>query len=126
MNAVVNVPGRNAQDPPEDFDQKAPGVQRQAAFMRLLDRNLSLNRQSSERTTEQTQAYSARSSVSLNSTSAPIVDLPELPVAATPRRKTFQKLQEWEGYVVSIGANEFRARLIDLTRGSDVAEEEGA
>ena len=32
--------------------------------------------------------------------------------------------QEWEGYVVDIGASEFVARLVDLTAGSSHEEEE--
>ena len=32
--------------------------------------------------------------------------------------------QEWEGYVVDIGASEFVARLLDLTAGSSHEEEE--
>lgn len=37
---------------------------------------------------------------------------------------TFRLLQEWEGYVVEIGATEFVGRLIDLTAGSSQVEEE--
>ena len=36
----------------------------------------------------------------------------------------FHVVQEWEGYVVEIGATEFVARLIDLTAGSSQVEEE--
>ena len=32
--------------------------------------------------------------------------------------------QEWEGYVVDIGASEFVARLFDLTAGSSHEDEE--
>ena len=37
---------------------------------------------------------------------------------------TLHIVQEWEGYVVEIGATEFVARLIDLTAGSSQVEEE--
>ena len=37
---------------------------------------------------------------------------------------TLQAVQEWEGYVVDIGASEFVARLVDLTAGSSHEEEE--
>ena len=36
----------------------------------------------------------------------------------------FQVLQEWEGYVIDIGEDEFTARLLDLTAGSSHEEEE--
>lgn len=51
-----------------------------------------------------------------------IVDLPP-PIATVPT-PTLHALQEWEGYVVEIGENEFVARLIDLTADSAVEEEE--
>lgn len=37
---------------------------------------------------------------------------------------TFHALQEWEGYVVDVGAADFVARLVDLTAGSSHEEEE--
>ena len=37
---------------------------------------------------------------------------------------TLHALQEWEGYVLEIGATDFVARLIDLTAGSSQEEEE--
>ena len=40
------------------------------------------------------------------------------------RDATFQAVQEWEGYVVDMGASEFVARLLDLTAGSSHEEEE--
>ena len=40
------------------------------------------------------------------------------------RSSTFHVLQEWEGYVVQIDVDEFVARLVDLTAGSSVEEEE--
>lgn len=51
-----------------------------------------------------------------------------LPPFRPPRRvpsATFHALQEWEGYVVDVGAADFVARLVDLTAGSS-HEEEGA
>lgn len=47
----------------------------------------------------------------------PIVNKDETPIF-------FEKLQEWEGYVLSIGPEEFTARLVDLTRDKTSAEEE--
>ena len=47
---------------------------------------------------------------------APVLDLPP-----RPRRipsATLHALQEWEGYVLHIGQEEFEARLIDLTAGA--------
>lgn len=40
------------------------------------------------------------------------------------RHSTFHVLQEWEGYVVQLDVNELVARLVDLTAGSSVEEEE--
>ena len=40
------------------------------------------------------------------------------------RSSTFHALQEWEGYVVQIDVDAFVARLVDLTAGSSVEEEE--
>ena len=37
---------------------------------------------------------------------------------------TLDVLQEWEGYVVDVGATDFVARLIDLTAGSERETEE--
>ena len=36
----------------------------------------------------------------------------------------FQVLQEWEGYIIEIGEDDFTARLLDLTAGSSHEEEE--
>ena len=44
--------------------------------------------------------------------------LPQVPSA------TFHALQEWEGYVLEIGEEEFEARLIDLTAGATYEGEE--
>ena len=37
---------------------------------------------------------------------------------------TLHPLQEWEGYVIHIGETDFTARLLDLTAGASVEEEE--
>lgn len=39
---------------------------------------------------------------------------------------TLHALQEWEGYVLDVGATDFTVRLIDLTAGSAYEEEEAA
>ena len=46
------------------------------------------------------------------------------PVPPFPRRPTLHALQEWEGYVVDIGEEEFVARLVDLTAGREHESEE--
>ena len=46
---------------------------------------------------------------------------------ATPSREaaaTFHASQEWQGYVVEIGATSFIARLVDVTAGSTYEQEE--
>lgn len=51
------------------------------------------------------------------------VSLPPLPPHHPPP-VTLHALQEWEGYVVEIGEEEFVARLIDITAGASYEEEE--
>ncbi len=46
----------------------------------------------------------------------PAVDFPPL-AKSEPRMSTLYALQEWEGYVVQIEADEFVARLVNLTAG---------
>jgi hypothetical protein len=51
----------------------------------------------------------------------------ELPRLGSPPKElhiSFHPLQEWEGYVVAVHQDTFTARLTDLTRGADMAEEE--
>ena len=54
---------------------------------------------------------------------ANIVNLPPPHPRRTPAA-TLHALQEWEGYVLAIGATDFTARLVDLTAGSTHEEEE--
>lgn len=56
------------------------------------------------------------------STLAQVMDFPQL-VHAEPSA-TFHPLQEWEGYVVTIGDKDFTARLVDLTAGRSLEDEE--
>lgn len=51
------------------------------------------------------------------------IDFPPSPAPGTPPT-TFHALQEWEGYVVDIGETDFVARVVDLTAGSEQADEE--
>ena len=51
------------------------------------------------------------------------VSLPPLP-SHHPPPVTLHALQEWEGYVVEIGEEEFVARPIDITAGASYEEEE--
>ncbi len=46
------------------------------------------------------------------------------PVVSLPGTVTLLALQEWEGYVVEIGEDEFVARLVDLTAGCTHESEE--
>ena len=51
----------------------------------------------------------------------------DLNLPAKPRQvpsATFHALQEWEGYVLAVGREEFEARLIDLTAGATYEGEE--
>ena len=58
-----------------------------------------------------------------NAESPPLVRFPP-PPTPVPQRATFHALQEWEGYVVDIGKDEFTARLVDLTAGHAHESEE--
>lgn len=53
---------------------------------------------------------------------APVLALPSRP-SYTPS-ETLHALQEWEGYVLRIGQEEFEARLIDMTAGETYEGEE--
>ena len=64
-------------------------------------------------------------SAGINPDVSSIIDLPSLDqVPQTTPRVTFHALQEWEGYVIEIGEDDFTARLLDLTAGSSHEEEE--
>ena len=52
-----------------------------------------------------------------------ILDLPQ-PSARWSPSATLHALQEWEGYVVEIGEDEFVARLVDLTAGMSYETDE--
>lgn len=41
-----------------------------------------------------------------------------------PQLVSFESIQEWEGYVIEINDQFFRARLVDITRGKDIEDEE--
>ncbi len=54
-----------------------------------------------------------------------IIDLPDpTKVSRTVPQASFHPLQEWEGYVIEMGRDDFTARLLDLTAGSSQEEEE--
>ncbi len=52
-----------------------------------------------------------------------VLDFPH-PPAYRSSSPTLHALQEWEGYVVEIGEDEFVANLLDLTAGARYADEE--
>ena len=53
------------------------------------------------------------------------IDFPDLAqVSRTLPQVSFHLLQEWEGYVIEIGEDDFTVRLLDLTAGSSHEEEE--
>ena len=54
-----------------------------------------------------------------------IINFPDLAQdSQTWHKVTFQALQEWEGYVIEIGEDDFTVLLLDLTAGSSHEEEE--
>ena len=54
-----------------------------------------------------------------------IIDLSDLArISRNMPQVSFHLLQEWEGYVIEIGEDEFTVRLLDLTAGSLHEEEE--
>lgn len=56
----------------------------------------------------------------------PIPRFPLFPPIVPPSRPlpSFHALQEWEGYVTDIGAENFHARLVDITAGASIDGEE--
>ena len=55
---------------------------------------------------------------------AQLIELPQYAGPITEQRISFHPLQEWEGYVIAVNGETFTARLTDLTKGAQVAEEE--
>lgn len=53
-----------------------------------------------------------------------VVTLPQTEHTRRPPLTTLVALQEWEGYITRIGAEDFTARLIDLTADASYEEEE--
>ena len=54
-----------------------------------------------------------------------VIDFPDLAtVSRTVSRTSFHLLQEWEGYVILKGTEDFTVRLLDLTKSSTYEEEE--
>lgn len=51
-----------------------------------------------------------------------VLDLPVPPADYVPV-SSFRALQEWEGYVIEIGTDDFVARLLDITADSSSEEE---
>lgn len=74
---------------------------------------------------EESSNYDRSKSPRVSSDFGSIIELPELKkVSNAPPLVTFHALQEWEGYVLEKRADEFTARLLDLTAGSSHEEEE--
>lgn len=53
-----------------------------------------------------------------------ILPLPQFNKVPSLLLTPFELLQEWEGYVQTVGSSEFTASLIDLTQKRDIEEEE--
>ena len=88
--------------------------------------------------TGRSREYGARSSAANDGSSPTVRDLGDSGNLARVRtveaifprrvnrvwRSSFQKLQEWEGYVVDVSNASFTARLIDITNRSPIENEE--
>ena len=73
----------------------------------------------------ETTLEAPRTSAGINSDVSRIIDLPDLTrVSWNMPQVSFHVLQEWEGYVIEIGEDDFTVRLLDLTAGSSHEEEE--
>ncbi len=73
----------------------------------------------------ETTLEAPRTSAGSNSDVSRIIDLPDLTrVSWNMPQVSFHVLQEWEGYVIKIGKDDFTVRLLDLTAGSSHEEEE--
>ncbi len=61
----------------------------------------------------------------IGSDTSAVIDFPNLAQISRPLPQvSFHLLQEWEGYVIEIGEDDFTVRLLDLTAGSSHEEEE--
>lgn len=88
---------------------------------------LQQRRDSSRRGTEivETALDYLSTSTETDSDIGSVIDFPDLDQGSqTWPRVTFHALQEWEGYVIEIGEDDFTVRLLDLTAGSSHEEEE--
>lgn len=104
----------------ERWDSQSELVERAEAAVGLAFR---ANSTSTADTSVETPAATLPAFVDRDESSlAEIMDFPQL-VQPEPST-TFHPLQEWEGYVVTIGDKDFTARLVDLTAGRSQEDEE--
>lgn len=69
-------------------------------------------------------AGSAGTITNVTTADGTIVELPQSVRRRADQSVSFHPLQEWEGYIVGVGNNTFKARLTDLTAGETIANEE--
>lgn len=74
----------------------------------------------------ETTIEDSETSIGIDLDISSIINFPNLAQVsqAWSRVSTFHALQEWEGYVIEIGEDDFTVRLLDLTAGSSHEEEE--
>ena len=72
------------------------------------------------------QAESMPASVSQEQANHSFTRILDFPQPSVPAQATvsFHAIQEWEGYIIEIGDTDFVARLVDLTAGATLEEEE--
>ncbi len=78
-----------------------------------------------EKTTDQTANPEKIDMQCLSSSlNSKLVSLPKFNDVSNPLPTPYELLQEWEGYVQTVGSNEFTASLIDWTQQRKTADEE--
>ncbi len=135
MQANSSTAARNF-NPLTDGDGISAGISQYASLatpVQVVDMDAAVNRvlASAKRKTEQDMPggeTGMRPDSLLDHTrscsrTVPVVDFPP-PPAPRPRTATFHALQEWEGHVARIDADEFVAQLVDLTAGHSHESEE--
>ncbi len=99
----------------------------QDGYADWISATLQQRRDSSMRGTEivETALEHLPTSTEIDSDIGSVIDFPDLDQGLqTLPRITFHALQEWEGYVIEIGEDDFTVRLLDLTAGALHEEEE--
>ncbi len=125
------VPKADREDETDDrFSKNIVASRQSSAYLNeqyedLIDRSVALGLENARSYIAPNDRFeSLRFSEHNSVTPARIFDSPPPITSKADVPIVFEKLQEWEGYVLEIGSEEFTARLVDLTLGQSTADEE--